>query len=86
MHLASRTQATAAQHANLTANASSGGLGAQLAAYYENVGVEFGISGRMKLALFTSINSTAATAEPDSPANIKKFELAIAQIRKAGTG
>ena len=61
-------------------------MGAQLAAYYENVGVEFGISGRMKLALLTSINSTAAATEPDSTANIKKFELAIAQIRKAGTG
>jgi hypothetical protein len=60
-------------------------MGAQLVAYYEKVGKEFGISGRMKLALLTSITSIKATAEEDSKANIQKFENAIAQIRQSGT-
>jgi len=59
-------------------------MGARLAAYYEKVGQEFGVKGRMKLALLTSIPSAAAPAQDDSPANIQKFEQAIAQIKKSG--
>jgi hypothetical protein len=59
-------------------------MGAQLASYYEKIGSEFGIKGRMKLALLTAIPSSSAAVEDDSPANIQKFEQAIAQIRKAG--
>jgi hypothetical protein len=59
-------------------------MGAQLASYYEKVGSEFGIKGRMKLALLTAIPSSSASTEDDSPANIQKFEQAVAQIRKTG--
>lgn len=59
-------------------------MGAQLIAYYEKVAKEFGIKGRMKLALLTSITSVTASDEDDSPANIQKFEQAIAQIKKTG--
>lgn len=56
-------------------------MGAQLVGFYEKVAKEFGFEGRMKLALLTTISSTKAEAEPDSPENIKKFEEAVAQLR-----
>jgi hypothetical protein len=59
-------------------------MGVQLLGYYEKVGKEFGVKGRMKLALLTMITSMTAGTEDDSPANLQKFERAIAQIRKAG--
>ena len=60
-------------------------MGAQLAGYFETVSKEFGIKGRMKLALLTHITSVIALEEADSPANIQKFEKAMAQIRANGT-
>jgi hypothetical protein len=59
-------------------------MGAQLLNYYEKVASEFGFEGRMKLALLTTISSSKAEAEPDTPANIQKFEAALAQIRNGG--
>jgi hypothetical protein len=46
------------------------------------VAAEFGFEGRMKLALLTTISSSKAGAEPDTPANIQKFEDALTQIRQ----
>jgi hypothetical protein len=60
-------------------------MGAQLAGYFETVSKEFGIKGRMKLALLTRITSVTAPKEADSPANIQKYEKAMAQIRANGT-
>jgi hypothetical protein len=60
-------------------------MGAQLAGYFETVTKEFGIKGRMKLALLTCTTSVTATEAADSPANIQKFEKAMAQIRANGT-
>jgi hypothetical protein len=57
-------------------------MGAQLVNYYEMVAAEFGFEGRMKLALLTTISSSKAGAEPDTPANIQKFEDALTQIRQ----
>lgn len=59
-------------------------MGARLLDYYDKVDSEFGVKGRMKLALLTSINSITAKTADDSPANIQKFEQAISQIRKTG--
>jgi hypothetical protein len=56
-------------------------MGARLVYYYEKVAAEFGFEGRMKLALLTTISSSKAEAEPDTPANIQKFEAALTQIR-----
>ena len=61
-----------------------GEMGARLLGYYEKVTKEYGIKGRMKLALLTSITSMTAENEDDSPGNIKKFEEAMAQIKKSG--
>jgi len=55
-----------------------------LASDYEKVGNEFGINGRMKLALLTAIPSASASSQDDTPENIQKFEQAIDQIRKTG--
>jgi hypothetical protein len=59
-------------------------MGAQLLGYYEKVTKEFGVKGRMKLALLTMVTSMTAGSEDDSPANIQKFEQAMAQIKKVG--
>lgn len=59
-------------------------MGAKLLDYYEKIGKEFGVTGRFKLALLTTINSTAALTAEDSSANLQKFESAIAKIRQAG--
>ncbi len=59
-------------------------MGAQLVGFFDKVGKEFGVKGRMKLALLTSITSRVASTEQDSPDNIRKFERAIEQIREGG--
>jgi hypothetical protein len=61
-------------------------MGARLLDYYEKVTKEYGVKGRMKLALLTSVTSMTAANEADSPAIIKKFEEAMAQIKKSGIG
>jgi hypothetical protein len=56
-------------------------MGARLVGDYEKVAAEYGFEGRMKLALLTTISSTKAEGEADSPENIQKFEAAIAQLK-----
>ncbi len=58
-------------------------MGAKLAGYFEQISKEFGPVGRMNLALLTSISSSKALTEIDSPANIQVFEKAIVELRKA---
>ncbi|MFI5312049.1 MAG: hypothetical protein ACHQQ3_12495 [Gemmatimonadales bacterium] len=58
-------------------------MGVKLVGYYETASKEYGALGRMKLALLTQISSTKAANEADSIDNVKKFEDAIAQLRKA---
>ena len=55
----------------------------KLTDYYAQAAKEFGIMGRMKLAMLTKIPSEKAGTEADSPDNIKLFEQALSQLRKA---
>jgi hypothetical protein len=57
-------------------------MGEKLTGFYEQVGREIGMEGRMKLAMLVKISSLSARNAEDSPANIKLFETAIAKIRK----
>ena len=56
-------------------------MAAELVGFYEKVNRELGAIGRMKLAMLTRVSSVQAEKEPDSPANIKKFTDAIAQLK-----
>jgi hypothetical protein len=56
-------------------------MAAQLSNFYKQATNEFGVVGRMKLAMLTKISSEKADAEPDSPANIQVFEKAMSQLR-----
>jgi hypothetical protein len=57
-------------------------MGAQIKGRYEDVGREFGAVGRMKLAMLTKISSVKAEEIPDSAANLKLMDDAIAELRK----
>lgn len=58
-------------------------MAAKLTEFYEQASKEFGISGRMKLAMLTKISSEKAGTEADSPENIKLFEQAMRQLKQA---
>jgi len=58
-------------------------MAAKLVEFYTQASQEFGISGRMKLAMLTKISSEKAGSEADTPDNIKLFEQAMVQLRKA---
>jgi hypothetical protein len=58
-------------------------MAAKLTEFYAQASKEFGISGRMKLAMLTKISSEKAGIEADSPENIKLFEQAIRQLKQA---
>jgi len=55
----------------------------RLTGYYTQATSEFGVMGRMKLAMLTKIPSEQAASEPDSPGNIQAFEAALNQLRMA---
>ena len=57
-------------------------MAAQLVKYFDDTFKEFGVPGRMKLAMITCFTSETAKASPDSEENIAKFKEAIEQIRK----
>ena len=56
-------------------------MAAQLANFYKQATTEFGVMGRMKLAMLTKIPSEKAETEVDSPANIQAFQKAMSQLR-----
>jgi hypothetical protein len=58
-------------------------MAAKLTNYYDQASKEFGVMGRMKLAMLTKISSEKAALEADSPDNVKLFEQALGQLRKA---
>ena len=58
-------------------------MAAKLTNYYAMASNEFGIAGRMKLAMLTKVPSEKAASEPDTPENIRIFEDALAQLRRA---
>jgi hypothetical protein len=58
-------------------------MAAKLIHFYEQASKEFGVMGRMKLAMLTKISSERAATEADSPDNVKLFEKALIQLRHA---
>ena len=56
-------------------------MATRLNGFYAQAASEFGVLGRMKLAMLTKISSEKAGSEPDSPANIQIFEQALKQLR-----
>ena len=57
-------------------------MAAKLLKFYDEAKVLGGIKAQMRLAVITHLPSTKAQIEPDTPEYIKKFELAIAEIKK----
>jgi hypothetical protein len=57
-------------------------MGVRLVGIYDAAGKEFGFMGRMKLAMLTKIASAQASAEADSPENVRIFEQALLRLRK----
>lgn len=57
-------------------------MATRLMNYYAQAASEFGVPGRMKLAMLTKIPSERAASEPDTPDIIKIFEDALAQLRR----
>jgi hypothetical protein len=58
-------------------------MAAKLTAFYAQASSQYGVMGRMKLAMLTKIPSEKAGNEPDSPDNIKLFEQAMHQLKQA---
>ena len=58
-------------------------MAAKLTEFYAQATKQYGVMGRMKLAMLTKISSEKAGTEPDSPQNIKLFEQAMAQLTAA---
>jgi len=56
-------------------------MAAKLTEFYAQASKQYGVMGRMKLAMLTKISSEKAGTEPDSPDNIKLFEQAMAQLK-----
>lgn len=57
-------------------------MGQKLIEFY-NQAAELGqIKAKMRLAMLTTIPSAKAAEEPDSDQNIKKFQQAIAELKK----
>ena len=58
-------------------------MAAKLTAFYAEATKQYGVMGRMKLAMLTKISSEKAGTEADSPENIKLFEQAMLQLKAA---
>ena len=58
-------------------------MAAKLTEFYAQASKQYGVMGRMKLAMLTKISSEKAGSEPDSPENIKLFEQALLQLKAA---
>jgi PAS domain S-box-containing protein len=56
-------------------------MGKRIAAFYEEAERIGGLEGKIKLAMLTRTTSTRALAEPDTPANLARFENALAAVR-----
>lgn len=55
-------------------------MGAKLQEIYDKAKVKGGFSGQLKLAMITKIPLAKAKEVPDTPENIRAFELALSQI------
>ena len=58
-------------------------MATKLTEYYALAAKEYGVSGRMKLAMLTKISSEKAANEADTPDNIALFEQALRPLRAA---
>ena len=58
-------------------------MAAKLTEYYAQAAKQYGVMGRMKLAMLTKISSEKAGTEADSPDNIRLFEQAMLQLKQA---
>ena len=58
-------------------------MAAKLTEFYAQASKDYGVMGRMKLAMLTKISSEKAGTEADSPENIKLFEQALVQLKAA---
>jgi hypothetical protein len=58
-------------------------MAAKLTEFYAQAAKQYGVMGRMKLAMLTKISSEKAGAEADTPENIKLFEQAMLQLKQA---
>ncbi|MDE2137939.1 MAG: hypothetical protein KGJ68_10935 [Gammaproteobacteria bacterium] len=56
-------------------------MAAKLNEFYQQAAREFGLAGRIKLAMLTKISSEKAEAAEDSPENIRIFEQALERLR-----
>jgi hypothetical protein len=56
-------------------------MAAKLNEFYKQAAQEFGLAGRIKLAMLTKVSSEKAEAAEDSPENIRIFEQALQQLR-----
>ena len=59
-------------------------MAAKLNEFYKQAAQEFGLAGRIKLAMLTKISSEKAEAAPDSPENVRIFEQAMQKLRAGG--
>lgn len=59
-------------------------MAAKLSEFYKQAAQEFGLAGRIKLAMLTKISSEKAEAAEDSAENIRVFEQALKQLRSGG--
>jgi hypothetical protein len=59
-------------------------MAAKLNEFYKQAAQEFGLAGRIKLAMLTKVSSEKAEAAEDSPENIRIFEQAMRQLRSGG--
>ncbi len=58
-----------------------GVMGKRIAAIYDEAGKVGGLEAKIRLAALTRTTSMRALTEPDSPANIARFEAALASVR-----
>ena len=59
-------------------------MATRLNEFYQQAAREFGLAGRIKLAMLTKISSEKAQAAEDSLENIRIFEKAMQQLRSGG--
>lgn len=58
-------------------------MGAKLESFFDEADKIGGMRAKVKLAMITKLTSKAAAAAPDSSENVKLFEAALAEIKKA---
>lgn len=55
-------------------------MGEKLIRYYEYVGEELGVGGKVELAQMTKLPSRRASTVPDSEEHLERFREAVAEL------